>query len=61
MLPSAQFFPKHLLMLSTLRKALVPAELAQHMQRLATMMLGRLQRTCTSTCKVMMSLLYGAL
>ena len=61
MLPSAQFFPKHLLMLSTLRKALVPAELAQHMQRLAALMLVRLQRTCTSTCKVIISLVTGAL
>ena len=43
MLPSEQFFPKHTLMLSTLRKALVPAELAQHMQRLAVLMSQRLQ------------------
>ena len=52
MLPSEQFFPKHTLMLSTLRKALVPAELAQHMQRLAVLMSQHLQGKISSTCKV---------
>ncbi len=52
MLPSEQFFPKHTLMLSTLRKALVPAELAQHMQRLAVLMSRRLQAMVGSICKV---------
>ena len=42
-MPSAEFFPSHQLMLSTLRKALVPAELAQHLQQLAALMLQRLQ------------------
>ena len=52
MLPSEQFFPKHTLMLSTLRKALVPAELAQHVQRLAVLMSQRLQGRVDSTGKV---------
>lgn len=53
-LPSGQFFPKHTLMLSTLRKALVPAELAQHMQRLAALMLQRLQSKFVSSGKVIL-------
>lgn len=53
MLPSQQFFPKHALMLSTLRKALVPAELAQHMQRLAILMFQRLKGKTGNTGKVM--------
>ena len=51
-MPSAQFFPRHQLMLSTLRKALVPAELAQHLQQLAALMLQRLQRSCAVAPKV---------
>ncbi|CAL5225964.1 g8766 [Coccomyxa viridis] len=52
MLPSEQFFPKHTLMLSTLRKALVPAELAQHMQRLAVLISQRLEGKLYGTGKV---------
>jgi len=42
-------------MLSTLRKALVPAELAQHMQRLAALMRQRLQSKIVSSGKVVFS------
>ena len=51
-MPSAEFFPNHQLMLSTLRKALVPAELPQHLQQLAALMLQRLQRSCAGVAKV---------
>ena len=51
-MPSAEFFPSHQLMLSTLRKALVPAELAQHLQQLAALMLQRLQSSCAGMPKV---------
>ena len=51
-MPSAEFFPSHQLMLSTLRKALVPAELAQHLQRLAALMLQRLQCSYAGMPKV---------
>ena len=51
-MPSAEFFPSHQLMLSTLRKALVPAELARHLQRLAALVLQRLQRSCAGMPKV---------
>ena len=53
LLTSEQFFPKHALMLSTLRKALVPAELAQHMQRLTNLMFKRLQGKVAFTGKVL--------
>ena len=39
-------------MLGTLRKALVPAELACHLQWLAALMLQRLQRSCAHVQKV---------
>lgn len=51
-MPSAEFFPSHQLMLGTLRKALVPAELACHLQWLAALMLQRLQRSCAHVQKV---------
>ena len=54
MLRSEVFFPKHTLMLSTLRKALVPAELAQHMQRLAVLMRQRLQSKAGNMGKVLL-------
>ena len=53
LLPSEHFFPKHALMLSTLRKALVPAELAQHMQRLAVLMHQRLHSKVGNMGKVL--------